>query len=150
VPVRRFPIRIDRRSRVVLWVFGVRTGNAHVDLDGELHVSFGFYHLRTPVTNLAAWRIEGPWLWITAIGVRLSLRHRDVTFGGSNRGGVRVDFKEPVRWMFLRLPALYVTVEDLEGFAAALVEHGVPGEDARRRRGAISERRGHNADQVRQ
>jgi hypothetical protein len=32
----------------------------------------------------------------------------------------------------LSVPALYVTVGDLEGFAAALSERGIPGEDARR------------------
>ena len=79
-----------------------------------------------------SWRIEGPWLWITAIGVRLSVRHRDLTFGGSPRGGVRVDFREPVRMGPIRVPALYVTVEDLEGLAAALEERGILGKDARR------------------
>lgn len=131
MPSRRFPIRIGRRSRVLLWLFGVRPGNAYVDLDGEFHASFGRYHVRTPTSNLVAWRIEGPWRWITAIGVRLSLRHHDLTFAGTHRGGVRVDFREPVRWMLVRLPALYVTVEDLEDFAAALAERGVPGQDAR-------------------
>jgi len=131
---RRFPIRVGRRSRPVLSLFGVRPGNAYVDLDRELDARFGFYRVRTPMSNLASWRIEGPWLWITAIGVRTSLRHRDVTFGGSHVGGVRVDFNEPVRFGFLRIPALYVTVEDLEGFAAALAEHGIRGVDARRRR----------------
>ncbi len=127
----RFPIRLGRRSRPLLRLFGVRPGNAYVDLDGDLDARFGRYRVRTPVENLAAWRIEGPWLWITAIGVRTSLRHRDVTFGGSHRGGVRVDFKERVRFGFLRIPALYVTVEDLEGFASALADRGIPGEDAR-------------------
>jgi len=56
-----------------------------------------------------------------------------VTFGGSPRGGVRVDFRDPVRLGPLRVPALYVTVEDLDGLAAVLAEHGIPGEDARRR-----------------
>jgi hypothetical protein len=134
VTARRFPIRIGRRSRVVLWLFGVRPGNAYVDLDGELHASFGRYNVRTPVGNLAAWRIEGPWLWITAIGVRLSVRHHDLTFAGSHLGGVRLDFRNPVRWGLLRLPALYVTVEDLEGFASALLERGVAGSDARKPR----------------
>ena len=49
-----------------------------------------------PNHNLASWRIEAPWRWITAIGVRFSVRQDDLTFGGSNRGGVRVDFKEPL------------------------------------------------------
>jgi hypothetical protein len=131
---RRFPIRIGSRSRPLLYLFGVRDGNAYVDLDGELDARFGFFRVSTSVDNIASWRLEGPWLWITAIGVRTSLRHRDVTFGGNHRGGVRVDFTERVRFGFLTIPALYVTVGDLEGFAAALAEHGIPGEDARKRR----------------
>jgi hypothetical protein len=89
--------------------------------------------MRTPVANIASWRIEGPWRWITAIGVRKSIRHGDFTFGGNHRGGVRVDFRERVPFGRFRVPALYVTVDDMEGFAAALAEHGIPGEDARRR-----------------
>jgi hypothetical protein len=131
---QRFPIRLGRRSRPLLRLFGVRDGNAYVDLDGEFDAHFGFYRVHTTLTNLASWRIEGPWLWITAIGVRTSLRHRDLTFGGSHHGGVRVDFKERVRFGFYGVPALYVTVEDLEGLAAALLAHGIPGEDARKRR----------------
>ena len=133
MPAPRFPIRVGRRSRPLLLLFGVRGGNAYVDLDGELDARFGFFSVRTPVSNIASWRIEGPWLWITAIGVRMSIRHRDVTFGGTNRGGVRIDFKERVRLGFLGIPALYVTVEDLEGLTLALVEHGISGVDARER-----------------
>ncbi len=133
---RRFPIFVGRRSRFVLAAFGVRSGNAFVDLgDDELDAHFGYFRVRTPTANLASWRIEGPWLWITAIGVRMSLRHRDLTFGGTNRGGVRVDFREPLVLRGVRIPALYVTVEDIEGFAAALTERGIPGQDARQRRG---------------
>jgi hypothetical protein len=131
---QRFAIRLGRRSRPLLRLFGVRPGIAYVDLDGEFDARFGFYRVHTPLSNIASWRIEGPWLWITAIGVRTSIRHRDVTFGGNHRGGVRVDFRERVRFGFLRIPALYVTVEDLEGLAAALSERGIPGEDARKRR----------------
>lgn len=131
---RRFEIRVGRRSRPLLRLFGVGARNAYVDLDGELDARFGFFGVRTPVSNIVSWRIEGPWLWLTAIGVRTSIRHRDVTFGGSPRGGVRVDFRDRPRFGFFRIPALYVTVEDLEGFAAALAEHGIPGEDARTRR----------------
>ena len=79
----RFPIRVGRRSWPVLMLFGVRRDNAWVELDGDLDVRFGWYRFRTPTSNLATWRIEGPWRWITAIGVRKSIRHDDVTFGGS-------------------------------------------------------------------
>lgn len=136
MPPRRFPIRLGRRSRPLLRLFGVRDGKAYVDLDGDLDARFGFFRVHTSMSNVASWRIEGPWLWITAIGVRTNLLHRDVTFGGSHRGGVRVDFKEPVRFLFFHIPALYVTVEDLEGLAAALTERGINGEDARKQRTA--------------
>jgi hypothetical protein len=128
---KRFPIRVGRKSRPLLLLFGVRGGNAYVDLDNDVAVSFGFFRFRTPLSNVISWRIEGPWLWITAIGVRMSIRHRDVSFDGSHLGGVRLDFGERVRWGPINVPAIYVTVEDLEGFAAALTERGIAGEDAR-------------------
>jgi len=133
VPVtKRFPIRLGRLSRLVLLLFGVRgPSNAYVDIDGTLDARFGFYRLHTPLANIVHWRIEGPWLWITAVGVRRGIRG-DITFGGNHKGGVRLDFRERVRWGLLRVPTLYVSVDDLEAFAAALSEHGIPGEDARR------------------
>ena len=130
---RHFPIRLGRRSRLLLrLVFGVRPDRAWVDVNDELVARFGFYEVRTPVANISRWRIEGPFRWITAIGVRMSIRHRDLTFGGSPHGGVRVDFRERVRWKLFRLPALYVTVDSLEALAAELDSRGIPGEDARR------------------
>ena len=51
---------------------------------------------------------------------------------GQPRGGVRLDFRTPVRWRFLDVPAAYYGVEDLDGFAAELATLGIPGEDARR------------------
>jgi hypothetical protein len=131
---QRFQIRVGRRSRLLLRLFGVGHDDAFVDVNGELDARFGFYWVRTPLTNITSWRIEGPWQWITAIGVRTSLRHHDVTFGGSPHGGVRVNFREPVRFTFYHIPALYLTVDDLEGLAAALSERGIPGEDARKRK----------------
>ncbi len=133
-PVRRFPFRLDPRWRPLLRVvFGVTPDNAWVDLGVELDACFGRTRLRTPIDNVTSWRIEGPWRAITAIGVRRSVRGGDITFGGSARGGVRLDFRQPPRCGPFRPPALYVTVEDLEGFAAALAELGIPGGDARTR-----------------
>jgi hypothetical protein len=134
----RFPIRVGARSRRLLRIgFGVTPDNAWVDIgdtpDGEIHVSFGRFHFRTTVANVARWRIEGPWAWITAIGVRMSIRHRDISFDGSHHGGVRMDFRTPVRWTIFRVPAIYVSADDLEGLAAALTARGIPGEDLRSR-----------------
>jgi hypothetical protein len=133
----RFPIRVGRRSRILLRLaFGVRADDTWIELgkepDGGLEVQFGWAHFRTPLANLVSWRIEGPFLWITAIGLRMSIRHRDLTFGGSHHGGVRIDFERPQRWSIFEVPAIYVPADDLEGLAAELERRGVPGRDARR------------------
>ena len=132
--VRRFPIEIGRRSRLLLRSsFRVRPETAYIDLGDELEARFGFGHLRTPLANVVSWRIEGPWLWITAIGIRRGIRDGVFTFAGTHRRGVRLDFRERVPAMrFFRIPALYVTVADPEGFTAALAARGIQGEDARR------------------
>lgn len=129
----RFPIRIGRRSRGFVRLWTARPETSYVDVNDELDVRFGRFRLRTPVANISSWRIEGPFRWITAIGLRRSVRHADVSFAGSPHGGVRIDFKEIVRWGFLRVPAIYVGVDDLEGLAAELDRRGISGTDARAR-----------------
>ena len=130
---QRFPIRIGARSALALRIFfgaTPETSWAAVD-DDTVSARFGRFSFSTPLANVVRYRIEGPWAWITAIGVRMSVRHRDVSFAGSPRGGVRLDVREPVKWAVFHVPAFYVGTEDLEGFAAAIAAHGVPGEDAR-------------------
>lgn len=130
---QQFPIRIGARSAALLRVlFGVTPDRAWARIDNEtVSARFGRFAFSTPLANVARYRIEGPWRWITAIGVRMSVRHRDVSFAGSPRGGVRIDFTERIPWTIFRVPRIYVGVEDLEGFAAALAARGIPGEDAR-------------------
>jgi len=130
----RYPIRIGARSRgLVRLLFGATPETAWAEVDGDgLRARFGRFHMEIPLENIGTWRIEGPFRWITAIGVRMSVRHRDLSFAGSPHGGVRMDFHVPVRFGRFALPALYVGVDDLDAFAAALAALGVPGEDARR------------------
>lgn len=131
---QHFPMRLGRRSRPLLRLFGVRgVENAFVDVDSvHLTARFGFSQIQAPLSNIVSWRIEGPWSWLTAIGIRMSVRHGDLSYAGSARGGVRLDFKERLPYGSLRpLPALYVGVEDLEGLAALLSTYGIPGMDAR-------------------
>ena len=129
----RFPIRIGRRSAPLLRVvFGVTVDSAWVEVgDGLVTARFGRFEFTVPVANITRWRIEGPWRWITAIGVRRSIRHADFSFAGSPRGGVRMDFGTPVRLSGFIVPAFYVGVEDLETYAAELAALGIPGEDGR-------------------
>jgi hypothetical protein len=122
---------------LLLRIWGVKPGLAYAEVDevgGDLTARFGRVRFSTPLANVAGWRIEGPFHWITAIGIRRSVRHGDLSFAGAAHGGVRMDFREPVKWSIFRIPALYVGADDLESFAAALRDRGIPGEDARRAR----------------
>jgi hypothetical protein len=129
----RYPIRIGARSRAFVRVlFGATPDAAWADVDAAgVRVRFGRFHLESPLANLVSWRIEGPFRWVTAIGVRRSFRGGDLSFAGSPHGGVRLDFRTPVRYGPLQVPALYVGADDLEGFAAALSALGIPGRDGR-------------------
>lgn len=132
-PIASFPIRIGHKSRWLLWVFGVRGDESEVSLkDGWMVAHFGSATMRTPIGNISRWRIEGPFHWLTAIGIRRSIRHGDVSFAGSPHGGLRMDFRERVRWSLFHVPALYVSVDDLAGLAAELTRLGIPGEDVRK------------------
>jgi hypothetical protein len=130
----RYPIRIGRKSAPLLRVtFGVTQDRAWATVTDEVVAArFGWFGFKVPIADVAGWRIEGPWLWITAIGVRRSVRHGDVSFAGSPRGGVRLDFDTPVMWGTFSVPAIYLGVDDLDGFAAELSARGIPGADARR------------------
>lgn len=115
-----------------LWTATPET--AWAEIGDDLEIRFGRFRFRTPVTNLARWRIEGPFTWIKAIGVRRSIRGGDVSFAGSAHGGVRIDLVDRVRWGPFRVPAVWVCADDLDGFAAELARRGIPGGDARRER----------------
>lgn len=131
--MRRFPIRIDERWRLLLALcLGATPERAWTTIDDTYVVArLGWFRMQIPTTEITRWRIEGPWRWFTAIGVRRSLRHGDVSFAGSTRGGVRLDLRRPTHWLVFDVPAFYVGVEDLEAFAAELSERGIPGADVR-------------------
>ena len=127
-----FPIRRSPRLLPILLLFGVRSDRAYVRLDAERLVArFGFFAAETALANIARWDITGPYRWWRAVGVRRTVGTHDLTFGGSAHGGVCLHFREPVRIGRLGVTDLYLTVDDLEGLAAALTERGIAGEDLR-------------------
>ena len=133
--LERFPMRIGRRSLPVLRLWGVKPGLAYLEIgdgpDGEIEVRFGRVRFNTRLDNIVSWQIEGPFIWVKAIGLRRSLRHGDVSFAGSAHGGVRMDFHEPVRWSIFRVPALYFGADDLDALSTALAERGISVRDLR-------------------
>jgi hypothetical protein len=130
-----FPIRLQPTMRPMLLLFGVRPGNALVRLDEErLAAHFGFFGAETALTNIERWDITGPYRWWRAVGVRRSLGTHDLSFGGSAHGGLCLHFRASVGVGRLRVTDLYVTVDDLDGLAAALTARGIGGLDLRDRR----------------
>ncbi|WP_439379514.1 hypothetical protein [Amycolatopsis lexingtonensis] len=103
-------------------LLGPRSG---LELDtGGLRVRFGPWLVETPLDNIAGAEATGPFSPLRALGVRLSLADRGLTFGTTTRGGVCLRFREPVPgiepWGVLRHPGLTVTVAE-PGLVAATI-----------------------------
>ncbi|UOX92316.1 hypothetical protein MUY14_17460 [Amycolatopsis sp. FBCC-B4732] len=107
------------------WLHRLLGPHSGLDLDtGGLRVRFGPWLVETPLDNLAGAEATGPFSPLRALGVRLSLADRGLTFGTTTRGGVCLRFREPVPgiepWGLLRHPGLTVTVAEPELVAAAV------------------------------
>ncbi|HVL80014.1 MAG TPA: hypothetical protein VM840_00300, partial [Actinomycetota bacterium] len=94
--MRRFEFAFDDRYLPMLAAFGVTRGRAHVEVDEDLRVRFGLFSLSTPVSNVRALELTGPYRWYRAIGIRMSLADRGLTFGTTVAGGVCLLFRDPV------------------------------------------------------
>ena len=131
-----FPIRIQPALRPILLLFGVRgRSSAMVTLDAaRLRARFGFFRATAAISDIERWDITGPYRWWRAVGVRKTLFKPELTFGGAAHGGVRVRFRSRVTIARLSVRDLYLTVDDLAGFGAALAARGIQGEDLRRER----------------
>lgn len=133
---RTFPLRLAGPWRPLLRLIGVRSGAAQVELtdDDRLVAIFGRLRVETPLSNVCAYRITGPYRWWRALGPRGSLADRGFTFGTSSHGGVCLCFREWVPSSYVRggrMEALTVTVDDTDRLAAALEARGIPGRDER-------------------
>lgn len=129
----RFPVRLERSWRIPLRFWGVRPSNAYIDLDAQrMDAHFGFGSLATEVANITSYERTGPWLLITAIGIRRGVLNGDASFCGTARYGVYLRFRQDVRWgPIFRPHALTVTPEDPDAFERALELRGVPRYGAR-------------------
>lgn len=114
----------DPAVRPASLLFGVTPRTADVEVD-DLHLTirFGPWRLVTPVGNVTATDITGPYRWWKIAGPpHLSFADRGVTFATSRTAGVCLRFAEPVPALaptrLLRHPAATVTVAD----PAALVQ----------------------------
>jgi hypothetical protein len=89
---------------VMPWTTGVSVE------DDVLRIRFGLWHLETPVDNIEAAEVTGPYNLLKVVGPpHLSFKDRGLTFATNRRAGVCLRFREPVGR--LRHPAVTVTVD---------------------------------------
>ena len=123
--MRRFAFEREPRFRPLLRLFAVDPASAAVEVgQHDVDVRFGPWRLSTGRSNIAQATATGPYRWWRAVGLRMSLADRGITFGTSARGGVCVQLyqAQPLRFRGrptrIRPPAFTVTVAD----RASLVE----------------------------
>ncbi len=122
----RFRFAFDDRFRLPLAAAGITPATSFVTLtaDDRLVARFGPWTCETPISNVTCVERTGPYRWWRAIGTRLSFKDGGATFGSTTAGGVCLCFAEPVRALdalgAFRHRGLTVTVEDLDGFVAAV------------------------------
>jgi len=123
--VTDFPFRFDDRYRKLLALGGVRPDRAVVKVGDELlEARFGPWRCVSALDNVVGVEMSGPYSAVRAIGPRLSLKDRGLTFGTNTERGVCIRFAAAVPGLEpsgrLRHPGLTVTVADVEGLVAAL------------------------------
>ena len=125
--VDRFEFEWNPRYRRLLTALGVGPASAWVEVTADrLVVRFGPWSLETPLGNVADTRVTGDYAAYRAIGPRLSLADRGVTFGTDTSTGVCVCFEEPVPALLptgcVTHPAATLTLAEPERFRTLLDE----------------------------
>lgn len=113
-----FEFAFDPSYRRAGLLFGITPRTTGVTVDGDrLDARFGPWHLHTPLGNITAVHLTGPYGFVKTAGpAHLSAADRGLTFATNGRRGLCISFREPVRGIEptgrLRHPALTVTVAD--------------------------------------
>ncbi len=124
----RFPYAFEPRFRPLLRLLGVRPDRDAVVLtdDDRLVARFGRWTVDTPLSNVAGTEVSRDFRWFKAIGVRVSVADRGLTFGSNTEAGACIRFHEPVAGVLGQKvdlhPGLTVTVADPAAFVARLQE----------------------------
>lgn len=117
---RRFEFRFAPSYARAASLFGITPENAWVEVgEDELVARYGRWRLSTPLRNIAAVDVTGPYLFVKTAGPpRLGITDVGLTFASNGDRGVLLRFHEKVPGLRpLRHPELTVTVADPDGLA---------------------------------
>src|ERR1700731_1197397 len=97
--VRRFEFAFAPSYRLLAAAFGVTPSTAWVQVDDTaFEARFGPWRMRTPLSNVAAVAVTGPYRFAKTAGpARLAITDRGLTFATNGKRGVRVSFTTAVR-----------------------------------------------------
>jgi hypothetical protein len=117
----RFSLRFDPSYARLSRLFGITPRNSWVEVgDTVLRAKYGPWRLRTPLANVAGVEVTGPYrMFKTAGPPRLAITDWGLSFTSNGDRGVLITFRDRV-WLFGPHPELTVTVDDVDGLAAAL------------------------------
>ncbi len=122
---QRFTFRFQPLYMPMLAAVGVTPATAHVVVTDDRFVArFGPWLCSTALANIVDVCATGPYAAVKAIGARMSMTDRGLTFGTTTEAGACLTFDHPVTGLdplgVLRHPGLTVTVDDIDGFVAAI------------------------------
>jgi hypothetical protein len=125
---QRFSFRFNGSVGIAARAFVLSERRAEVVIDGDreqLIARYGWWAVATPLANIAAVSVTGPYrVWKVIGPPHISFQDRGLTFATNSDLGVCIRFHEPVKGIdprgFIRHPGLTVTVDDPVGLVAAL------------------------------
>jgi hypothetical protein len=126
IGTRRFGFAFEGRVAPFAFAFGVTPLTAWAEVDGrELRVRFGPWSARTPLENITAATVTGPYSLPKVAGpAHFSFSDGGATFATSTKRGVCLEFREPIPALvplgLLRHSGLTLTVDDPDAFVAAV------------------------------
>jgi hypothetical protein len=117
-----FEFDFDKRFSPLLVLLGAIPSNSRVELrDDRVAVRLGPWRLSISTANIAHLDVTGPYRWYRAIGLRVSLSDRGLTFGTNTRRGLCIELVRPIRsFLSMHHPAVTVTVREPEMLKAAI------------------------------
>ncbi|MGA8988090.1 hypothetical protein [Aeromicrobium sp.] len=135
---RRFDFAWEPRYRLPALAFGLTPRTAWVEVSPtELHVHYGLWTLRSPLSNISGAEISGGYAFFKTAGPpHLSMSDRGISFATTSRKGLCVKFRDPVPGIdptkHIKHPGATITVADAAGLAEALGFPGVADSSAAR------------------